>query len=475
MKKGNGKLFTIVNSIAIIVIPLLLLVTIIYELLTTPLLYSTILKRIDLVSTFVKAKNLEITQSIQKEIDNKIGLASYVLQYQAIKKQYEEAKNLYDIINQTKEYEKLQKQYDEIKSMSYDDVKQLFPNKESFENNKDAELHKIKQQIKSIEQYRKDHKGDIEAAKKKLEDMEDAFEDAQDEYNEKQEEANKIIQKHRNRFAAQLNDDLQLIEPAVKVIINEKLIDGNIIPLIKKYINFLTSYDTIKFEYILELTNTSNSLYTKKVSQILLPDITISLWTEENGVKKHILSDILAEKVKNTLGLKNRAFLISVFTFADSSIAELLASSYLKKYGVWFNNGTIYKHNIVLLGNVADLIITIIQIFSFGKYLMYITVFVLVVYILFILLSSAGKKAKLLWLKRILVYPSGIFLLLCVPGILLPLFVINHSQSLSLITAQILRTIALHTSLCIMIPIMVVFLILLIGGLIFRKMYIRTQ
>ncbi|MEJ5167282.1 MAG: hypothetical protein WHV67_09680, partial [Thermoanaerobaculia bacterium] len=48
----------------------------------------------------------------------------------------------------------------------------------------------------------------------------------------------------------------------------------------------------------------SNPLHPQKVSQILLPDITISLWTNENGVKKHILSDILVEEIKKT-GLKN--------------------------------------------------------------------------------------------------------------------------------------------------------------------------
>lgn len=475
MKHNSSIVFTIINIIAIIILPFLILSTILYELLTSPVLYATILKQTDFIETFVQAKNLEITQNIQDEIDKKVGLASYTLTYQAIQRQYQEAKQAYELINKDSEYEKLQQQYDEIKRLSYNDVRQAFDNKELFERNKAAELEKIKTHIASIEQYRKDHKDDIEAAKKKLQEIEDAFEDARDEYNEKQEEANKIIQKHRTTFAAQLNDDLKLLKPAFTKIINEKLIDGNIIPLVEKYINFFTSYDAIKSEYILELTDTGNPLYPKKVLQILLPDITISLWTHENGVKKHILSNILVEEIKNTPDLKNKVFLTTVFTFADSAIGELLARSFLKKYGVWFDNGVIYKHNIVLTGDTADSIITIIQILSYARYLVYITAILSVLYLLFILLSAADRKAKLLWLKRLLVYPSGICVLLGVIGILLPFILIKQSQSLSLLSAQIVRTIALHTSLCIMVPVMVVFVVLCAGGLLVRKMYLRMQ
>jgi len=472
MSQNRGILFAIVNSIAIILIPLCIIVSIFYVLLTTPLFYTTILKRIDIVGTFVKAKNLEITQSIQKEIDNKVGLASYVLTYQAAKKQYEEAKKAYDIINKTEEYEKLQKQLDEIKNLSYSDVKQAFPNKQSFENNQKLELAKIQSQIESIEEYRNKYKADIAAAKEKLEEIEDTFEEAQDEYTEKQEEANEIIQKHQSTFASKLNDDLDVLKPVITDIIHEKLIDGNIVPLIQKYITFFTSYNTIKSEYILELTDTSNPMYPKRVTQILLPDITIRLWANENGIKKHILSDILVEEIKKTPNLKNRTFLIAVFTFADTAIAEFIGSSYLKKAGLWFDNGVIYKHNIVLSGDTADTVITIIKIFSYGIYFVYATVILVIVYLLFIIFSSTDKIKKFLCLKRVLMYPSAIILCIGVIGILLPIFFIHQSDTLSLIASQMLRELAFNISLCTLTPIMVLFLVLLLCGLVFRKLYI---
>jgi hypothetical protein len=472
MSQKRGILFTIVNSIAIILLPLCIIVSILYVLLTTPMFYTAILKRTDIVDSFVKAKNFEITQSIQKEIDNKVGLASYVLTYQAAKKQYEEAKKAYDIINKTEEYEKLQKQLEEIKNLSYDDVKQAFPNKLSFENNKKAELAKIQSQIESIEDYRDKNKSNIATAKEKLEEIEDTFEEAQDEYNEKQEEANEIIQKHQNTFASKLNDDLDVLKPVITAIIHEKLIDGNIVPLIQKYINFFTSYNTIRSEYILELTNTSNPMYPKKVSQVLLPDITISLWTNENGVKKHILSDILVEEIKKTPNLKNKTFLVAVFTFADTAIGEFIGGRYLKKTGLWFDNGVIYKHNIILSGDTADTVITLIKIFSYGKYFVYTTIILLLLYIVFIIFSSAEKIQKFLWLKRVLIYPPAIILLLGTAAILLPLLLIQQSDTVSLISAQMLRELAFNIALCTLAPIMVLFLVFLLCGLVFRKLYI---
>ncbi|MGB4270524.1 MAG: hypothetical protein WBK20_15275 [Spirochaetota bacterium] len=471
MSHNRGIIVTIVNSFAIILLPLCIVVSILYILLTTPVFYTTILKHTDIVGTFVKAKNFEITQSIQQEIDNKVGLASYVLTYQAAKKQYEEAKKSYDIINKTEEYEKLQKQLEEIENLSYEDVKQAFPDKQSFENNKKSEIEKIQGQIESIEEYRKTYKVDIAAAKEKLDEIEDTFEEAQDEYNEKQEEANEIIQKHQNTFASKLNDDLDLLKPVITAIIHEKLIDGNIVPLIQKYSNFFTSYNTIKSEYILELTNTSNPMYPKKVHQILLPDITISLWVNENGVKKHILSDILLEEIKKTPNIKNRTFLIAVFTFADTAIGEFIGSSYLKKAGLWFDNGVIYKHNIVLSGYTADTVITLIKIFSYARYFVYTTIILILLYIVFIIFSSTDSIKKFLWLKRILIYPSAIILCIGATGILFPLIFIHKSDTVSLISAQMLREVAFNISVCTLAPIMVLFLVLLLCGLVCRKLY----
>lgn len=454
-----------------IILPLMIVLSVLYVLLTSPSFYATILKRTDFVGAVIQAKNLEVTQSIQKEIDNKVGLASYVLTYQAIKHQYEEAKKAFDIINKTSEYESLNQQYDEIKKISYNDVKAIYKDKKTFEKNKEMELQKIKHQIKSIEQYREEHKNDIEAAKVKLEDLEDKYEDAQEEYNEKQEEAHKIVQKHRNTFAAQLTDDLDLLKPVITDIINKKLIDDNIVPLIKKYINFFTSYNNIKSEYILELENTSNPMYSQKVTQILLPDITISLWMKTNGTKKHLLSDILVEEIKRIPELKNKTFFIAAFTFADTAIGEFIGSRYLKKAGLWFDNGVIYKHNIVLSGNTADTVIAIIKIFSYGIYFVYATVILVITYLLFIIFSSTDRIKKFLWLKRVLIYPSVMILLLGAIGILLPFILIHQSDTVSLISAQMLREIALNISLCTLTPIMALFFMLLLCGLIFRKLY----
>jgi len=473
MNKNNNMLFSIVNLLAIIILPLLILFSILYTMATTPLFYTTILKKTDLINTFVKAKNIELTRAIQEEIDKKVGLAWYALTYESLKRQYQEAKKAYETINKTQEYQLLQKKCDEIKNLSFNDVKHAFSNKSAFEEDKSLQLKNIQKQIESIEQYRNDYKDDIKAAYSKLEEIEEQFQDAEEEYNDKQEEVNEIIEKHRNTFAAQLNEDLDVLKPSLTKIINEKLIDGNIFPLIERYIRFFTSYNTIRSEYILELNDESNPLNPKKVTQILLPDITISLWVDEGGKKRHLLSDIIANEIKNTSGIKNKTFFVTAFTLADTAIGELLGSRYLKKAGLWFSDGVIYKHNIVLTGSSADTTITIVKILSYGKFLVYATIALLIAYQLFIYLSASPRLKKMLWIKRFLLYPSLIFIVIGLLCIALPYLLIKQSDTLSLITAMILRTVSFNTTMCVFIPVILLFTVAFICGLILRKKYIR--
>jgi len=475
MKHNKGILFSIVNVFAMIILPLLIVFSILFTILTTPAFYAYILKHTDFIDIFVKAKNLEITQSIQDEIDKKVGLASYALTYQAIQKQHEEALNAYDIINKTKEYEKLQRQYEEIKTLTYNDVKAAFPNEEAFKQNKIAEMEKLQQQMKAIETYRKEHKEDIKAAQSKLEEIEDRFNEAQELYKEKQEEANEIIQKHRSTFAAQLNDDLEVLKPVLTKIINEKLIDQKLLPLIEKYVTFFTSYDKIKAEYILELSNYDNPLYPQKVTQILLPDINISLWINDNGQQKHLLNDILVEEIKNAQNLKNRVFFIAVFKFADTAIGQWLTNSYIKKAGLWYSNGTIFKHNIILTGNTAESVITLIQFLSYSKYIVYATLICIIAYLLFVILSSAERLKKVLWLKRLCIYPSVVIVSISLIILFTPFILIQPSENVSILLVHLLRQISWNTLLCLLAPATGLFLVLFLCGLLFRKRYISMQ
>ncbi len=91
------------------------------------------------------------------------------------------------------------------------------------------------------------------------------------------------------------------------------------------------------------------------------------------------------KKSKKRQTLKTKTFLIAVFTFADTAIGEFIGGRYLKKAGLWFDNGVIYKHNIVLSGDTANTVITLIKIFSYGKYFVYTTIILLLLYIVFII------------------------------------------------------------------------------------------
>jgi len=133
MSQNRGILFTIVNGIAIILLPLCIIISILYVLLTTPVFYTTILKRIDIVGTFVKAKILKLHNPFRKKLIIRLAL-HHMYWHIRQQKTIWRSQKAYDIINKTEEYENYKTAWWD-QNLSYSDVKQAFPNKQSFENN----------------------------------------------------------------------------------------------------------------------------------------------------------------------------------------------------------------------------------------------------------------------------------------------------------------------------------------------------
>lgn len=474
MKKNRGILFSFINGIVFILLPFCIILTITYLLLTAPSFYTRVIKHTDLIGTFVQAKNMQITKAIQEEIDLKVGLASYTLQYQALKKQYEESQKAFDVMNKTLEYEKLNQHYDELKALNYRDVQQAFPDERAFKDDKQAKLENIEQQVRAIKEYRRDNRKDIAASKDQLEAIQNKYDDAHALYNEKQEEAQEIIKEHHSAFSATLTDDLKKLKPVMERIINEKLIDDQLHPLISRYITFFTSYDAIKHEYILELTPHGTAPHQQTVKKILLPDVSIHFWVHHDGQLQHLFSDIMVDEIKKFDYLNNRSFFIALFTFADSALGEFFGGRYFKKAGLNFDNGVVYNNNIILTGADAHWTILLIQIFSYGKYILIALLLLSAVYLFYLFISSVGGKTKLLWLKRILLYPPLMVIVLISAGIVSYHALIGKSIAAPDLSAQLAQQFVCTMSIYMLTPIAAVCAVLFMAGLVLRRISIST-
>jgi len=160
-----------------------------------------------------------------------------------------------------------------------------------------------------------------------------------------------------------------------------------------------------------------------------------------------------------------------VFKFADTAIAEFIASNYLKKAGFWFDNGTLYKHNIILTGNNADIVIAMIKACTYSKYFIYATLLLVLLYALFILFSKRESIEKAVWIKRILLYPSIVIIFVSIIVLILPSMLIHQSNNVSLVAVYLIRDTLYTVLLYITLPIITVCIILFLCGLVVRKIF----
>ena len=88
--------------------------------------HVSIIKNLNLVKTFIEAKNFQIEKDIKREIEKKTGITGYKADYDKIKKDYDEKLLAFNSINRTDEYEKIEKQFDELDDMDWDKAPENF-------------------------------------------------------------------------------------------------------------------------------------------------------------------------------------------------------------------------------------------------------------------------------------------------------------------------------------------------------------
>lgn len=473
--KERGLLFSILSLISFIVIPLLLLITILFTLLTNGNFYTSILKNIDLISTFIYAKNWQLEDQIKREIERDVRLEEFVKKFEIIKTNYEATFNRFHAFNRTTEYENLKREREELSKLSWRRAPSTFVNKSDFKKYKEEQLKKQDILIDEIEKFRDMYEDEIDRLKDEMKYAKKAYKDAQDKLNDKKKDAEKIILSHKNSFMNKIYSDAGIISPLLSQDLN-KFIDIAVKNEIEMIIHFLTSYYKHKdsgnvFEDKLEITSKG----IRNTKRVRFPKISLSIWVDEevNGVlqKRHLFSHIFVEKIQNTKKLHNQELFIKLFKFSETGLGERLGRFFLKKANLSIKSGIITIKPVVFTGNNANLIEKIMICMTWGDNIKYFLPFIALLLLALLISSKVEKERKYKSIRRILIYPSLLFITIAIAIILLSSGAINfysfilQSQFMQLYLKKIIFVASLH----IFVPIIIIYSIITLIGFFIRS------
>ncbi len=479
--KPKGIIFTLISIAAFIVIPAAAISAIVITVLLQPDFYTGILKDGKFITAFVEAKSWKVEKEINDEIERDLQITRFTTEYEDIKSRYELAKEEYSRINRDDEIESLEKQRGDLKDLEWKQVKDTFPNKESFDKNRDEEIENIKVRIAAIEEYQEQNSNRIKSARKTMKKALGDYEDARSTLEDKKKDAEKIAEKHKNTLTGKLYADLERIEGPLSKILNNKLIDRAVRAEIEKVLRFITSYDSqIEQRNIYYARTNDTEGLTGRSLRVRFPEVAISLWVEDDSKgtpkQKHVLSQLMVEELDSIESLQNRTLLKTLFRLSDTSLGEYFTGKYLKKLGLSIDGGVIRLSNLVLKDEKAKIASGAIEFLSWGQHAVYGAAGLLLLFILYLIFSTVERRRKLAMMKRLFIYPSILVLLACgaivaasrnifsyYPDFIQDLSMRSYVKYLSFIAAW-------HF----IMPMLVVFGGLFIAGLIIRKFLARN-
>lgn len=430
MRKILLYIFSIISAA---IIPVLISLSIMIILFLSPGFHIRIIKNLDLVKTFIESKNLEVETDIKREIEKKTGISEFKPEYDRIKKDYDEKLLAFNKINKTDEFKNIDRQIDELDDLEWEKSSDAFKKEEDFDSFKKHKMKELKSAIEEIENYRDKNEDAIEKSEDEMKNAKDLFEDADDEMKDKEEDAREIIEDRQGEFMNEMYHDISKIEPVLTEKLNTLFLEKEIKNIIAVYLDFLTSYPEQKNAgniYQSRLNVESGIIDTS--TNVKLPPLRMSFIVKvnDNGIEKekNLLSEVFAETVKSTPGLKSPWVMSKLFTMSDSWIVEKAGNSILKEAGITYSGGVITSGPVLLKGKKGDIAAKVMMGFTAGKYLPYAAAGLSVFLLLIIFIISADRKSGIKNIGYILKYPSmivsiaGIAMILIslVPGLLLP-------------------------------------------------------
>ncbi|MCL1865540.1 MAG: hypothetical protein FWF73_06995 [Spirochaetes bacterium] len=465
-------LFYVISVIATAIIPTVITLSIILTLSVNENFYISIIKRLNLIETFIVTKNAQIEKEIQIEVEKKTDMSAYREVYESLKKDYEDKLIAYRTINKTDEFEKLDKQIDVLDDLKWEKSDDTFKTKDDFNKFKKLKMNDLKTALKEIKDYRKENKKAINNAEDVMDDAEDKFKDAQKQLKKKENQAKDIIETRRGEFMNEMHHDIGKVEPLLSKDFNNLFIDKELKSIIKTYIDFLTSWENqIKAGNIYEAKLNVENGIVETVKKIKLPPLRVNLRVKvkENGFEKekNILSEVFVERIRETSGLKSPWILTQIFKFSDSWIAESIVSSKLKDSGLRLSNGLIQSNAIIIAGEQAENLEKVMMVLSTARYAPYIATGVIILCVMLLFILSSNKRDGLRTSMLIIRYSSIIMIIGSIAAIIVSMKPELLFQPIvddpiqSIFFDKILEITSLH----IVIPALVIFFALsVIGG-----------
>lgn len=474
VKKPRGVIFIIVNTVAIVLLPIAITASLLILTLLSPDFYTGILKKGGFVTAFVEAKNTQTDQAINDEIEKELNITGANDVFTKAKARFEKAETAYKELNRDGEYAPLEERRSELKDMDWKREKDSFATKDEFKAYRKAELEKVDQAIGRLDEYRDTNADAIKNTRKEMEAAQEEYEDALSDLEDRKKKAEKIIAKHSDTAINRVYSDLEIIDRPLTKILNEKLIDGPVRDEIAFMLNFMSDYETQIDRKAIYYGRTPEG---RRSLMVKVPEIRVSLLADDGtGRKRHVLSQLLVEEIDRLYNLRSKGLLKTIFSNTDSSLGEYLAGKQLAKLGLSLEGGVIRRPAGVLYGDAAEYFVLAMQVLTYGRYAPYGVGGLLVLYLLFLVFSSVERRRRLAALKRFLIYPSLLVLLLCgallwssryllalYPGFIENIMARSFAKHLSFVAATGL-----------IMPLCAVSGVFLIAGLVLRKVLART-
>lgn len=456
-----------------IIIPAVIAAAILLTLSVKSGFYISIVKRMNLVETFIETKNSQIEKDIMREVEKKTGLSTFKPEFETVRRDYEEKLVAYSTINKSLEYDRIDKQIDELDDLKWEKSSDEFKTEDDFDRYKKNRIKELKISLKEIKEYRDKNDDAIDKAEDVMKAAKDKFEDAEDMLKDKESLAKDIIKSRRDEFMNEMFSDIAKIEPALTEKLNTLFLDRELKSVIQSYIDFITSWKRQKSSgnvYISRLNIESGSI--ENVKKIILPPLKLSLLVRDNSsIEKNLLSEVFVETIDRTPGLKSPWVLSRIFKLSDSWIVEAAGNSYLKGIGLTISSGVIRSNQLVISGRRAEILEKVMMILSVAVYTPLIAGSVIILALLLIIFLSSDIRSGIRKAGFVLKYPSAAIVVLGIaviiaslkPGLMIPQIVNDPVNSAFF--DKLAFTVALHF----FAPVTAVFFVFsLAGGLLMR-------
>ena len=482
-KERKGRGLGLLAFLSAIIIPICLLVFVLYNVLTDSSFYTKILKRADIISTFIQTRNTALNDKINMQIENELHLEAERSNFAFVKEDFEEKKKAYDTVNKTVEFEQLKQERKETNKLEWKKVGHLFNSKDEFNNYKKKELRQFETQMDDITTYRKSNKKAIAAAEKIMDNAEDKLDDARSLLEKKEKQALKIIASQKGDFSGRVFSDIELITPELTEVLNDRLIDVAIRGEINKFISFITTRDkqleTGKVFYDSPEVGRNNAGVGELM--ISLPQFAMNLMIagDSNSTqRRHLLSDVFVDIIRSKPGLQNKEFFIKIFRYSESGMAEIISNLFLNSAGFSLRGNTLVMDPMVLTGTAAYEFDRAMKIASMKDFFKIILPCIAAFLILLLLIYPAQFRRKLRTIRAVLLYPSFLIVVICAVIVVLsftgyPLVFLPESMSNEYMLAYVKSAVA-SVPIFMLLPVMVLFAVLAGAGILLG-MFVRKK